>query len=112
MRDNKASLCSDLILVSARGVREIANLERIDPNGCELTMQEALPVGQKVSLQCLECPQGKKACTECRFNGRVQSRETDPLLGNSMRIDFLGRNWSAKEWQPRHLTNLKTNLTD
>ena len=112
MRDNKASLCSDLILVSARGVHEIANLERIDPNGCELILQRALPVGQRVSLQCLECPAGKKACTECRFKGQIQSREADPLLGNSVRIDFLGRSWSAKEWQPRHLTNFPAKIAD
>ena len=110
MRDNEFYSCSDLIWVSAPGTTEIANLEQISPSGCALTMPVALPVGNQVKMQCMECPQGKEVCTDCRLKGRVKSHEAVPLLGNLMEVDFEGRNWSAEEWRPRHLTRIGKGL--
>ena len=116
LRNDESFFCSDIIKVSTGNAAEIANpkianskianLEQINPNGCEVTMQDALPVGTPVKMQCLECPQNKPCCSDCVFFGVVRSNQTDQVLGNSMAVDFEGRKWSKKEWRPRHLMGI------
>jgi hypothetical protein len=100
-------LCSELVKVSAGGIAEIGNLELISPQGCVVTIAAAPPIGARVGIRCVECPLGKKTCTECRFRGRVRGLETDPVLGCLLHVEFEGRTWSLDEWQPRHLTNIR-----
>ena len=111
MRNDESFFCSDLIQVSTGSAAEvanpkIANLEQINPAGCELTMQEALPVGTPVKMQRLECPQNKPCCSDCIFFGVVRSHQTDPVLGSSMAVDFEGRQWSKRKWRPRYLVGV------
>jgi hypothetical protein len=106
MRKDESFLCSELVKVSTGASAEIANLEQINTSSCEVKMQEPLPVGTPVKMQCLECPQHKECCNDCIYFGRVRSHKVDPVLGSSIEVDFEGRNWSAKEWKPRHLLGI------
>ena len=55
-------------------------------------------------LEWVECPLGKKSCTDCRFRGWVLSHENDPVLGCMIEAEFEGRIWSVEAWHPEHLT--------
>lgn len=106
MRNNESFLCSELIRISTGRHVEIGNLEQISAQGCTISTDAVIPAGHEIRMRCLTCPLGKKSCTECRFKGRVQSHDNDPVLGCSIYVEFYGRNWSAEEWRPRHLTNI------
>jgi len=107
VQQDKSFLCSELVRISAGPRRNLGNLEQISPQGCTISMDESLPIGQEVRMRCLACPLGKKSCTECRFRGRVRSSENDPVLGSILQVDFEGRTWSHQEWRPRHLTDIE-----
>lgn len=100
-------LCSQLMKVSANRTVTIGNLEDICATRCSVAVEEPPPIGARVMIRCLECPLGKKSCTECRFRGLVRSHENDPVLGSLMQVEFEGRIWSAEEWHPEHLTKVK-----
>src|SRR5579862_4948201 len=99
-------LCSELIQVSTSSLVQIGNLEQICADRCTVLMATPPPVGAIVRMRCLQCPRGRKSCTECRFTGRVRACENDPHLGCFIQVDFHGRAWSAEKWQPGHLTEL------
>jgi hypothetical protein len=100
-------LCSELVRVSAGRTAAIGNLEEISPDGCVVTLDGPVSAGTKVRMRCVECPQGKRNCTECRFRGTVQDQQPVSPLGWVTRIEIEGRMWSEEEWRPRHLTNPK-----
>lgn len=106
MRDDKEFLCSELIKVSANQTVQVGNLELIHAEGCTVSTPDTIAVGTKVRMQCLECPQGKRVCSECRFDGQVDSSLEAGALGSVLEIGFKNRNWSPEEWRPGHLTDL------
>jgi hypothetical protein len=107
MPDDELFLCSELVRISAGRGSKIGNLEVIGPQGCTVTVDCPIPAGSEVRMHCVECPLGKKSCTECRFRGRIKSSEDDPVLGCLLQVEFEGRCWSPKEWHPRHLTDVR-----
>ena len=106
MPTGKLFLCSQLMRVSTGRGSTIGNLEDIRPDKCTVSVEALPPIGAKITMQCIECPLGKKSCTDCRFTGRVQCHENDPVLGYSMQVEFEGRMWSALQWHPQHLTDI------
>jgi hypothetical protein len=107
MPDDERFLCSQLMKVSAGRTVAIGNLEDICETGCTVAIEVPPPIGTQVTMRCIECPLGKKSCTDCRFRGRVRSHENDPALGCFMQVEFDGRVWSSEEWRPEHLTKIK-----
>lgn len=103
---NEQFLCSEMVRLTTGRKEKVGNLEKISTNGCTVTMDAAPSVGTQVRMRCLVCPLGRKTCKGCKFNGRVRSKEKDPVLGCIVDVDFQGRTWSAEEWHPRHLTNI------
>ena len=106
MRNDACFLCSELVRLCAPGSAHIGNLEQISRTGCTVFLDDPLPIGTRVWMRCVECPQGKKSCTECRFRGRVEGCDVDPVLGCFVEVEFDGRAWVATEWHPRHLTGI------
>jgi hypothetical protein len=107
MQDSRLFLCSQLMQVSASRTVTIGNLEDICATRCTVAIEVPPPIGAQVTIRCLECPLGKKGCTDCRFRGWVRSHENDPALGCLIQVEFNGRVWSAEEWHPEHLTKIK-----
>ncbi len=107
MPDDELFLCSELVRLSAGRTAIVGNLELISSQGCTVTVDMPMPIGSEVRMRCLECPLGKKSCTECVFRGRVKSSEDDPVLGCLMQVEFAGKTWSAEQWHPRHLTDVR-----
>jgi hypothetical protein len=107
MQGMERFLCSQLMRVSEGRTVRIGNLEDICSDGCTITMEVPLPIGTQVTIRCIECPKGKKACTDCKFDGRVRCHEKDPVLGYLTQVEFDGRVWSAEEWHPEHLTKIR-----
>jgi hypothetical protein len=105
MRELDQYLCADLIRISAGDTAEVGSLELISAKGCTVTVNEPLPVGTAVDMQCVECPQGDRDCTGCKFSGRVQAHSDGGSLGCSLHVEFERRDWTASEWQPRHLAD-------
>lgn len=97
--------CSELVKMSTPLGNAIGNLERIAQDDCTIAAETPVPVGTLLKMRCVECPLGKKNCAECRFQGTVQSQESDPVLGCLLRVRFERRKWSPDAWQPRHLTD-------
>jgi hypothetical protein len=112
MRECDQYLCADLIRISTGETAEIGNLEVISAKGCTLTVQEPVPVGTAVNLQCVDCRQGKGECTACRFTGHVRSRQDHGLAGCLLNVEFDRRDWLAAEWLPRHLTSVTVESGD
>ncbi len=106
MQNESSYLCSDLIKLTVGRTVLVGNLEQICEGSCSVTVDEPLDVGTPVRLHCVACPQGKAKCTECQFKGKVLCYENDPTLGCALEIEFEGRKWSAREWHPRHLTDI------
>jgi hypothetical protein len=107
MQNSEFFLCSELMSVWTGHTVNIGNLEDICPDRCTIAIDLPSPVGVQVTIRCIECPHGKKDCTDCRFKGWVQCHENHPVLGCLMQIVFEGRTWSPEEWHPEHLTKMK-----
>jgi hypothetical protein len=110
MQENQVYLCSELVRISTGRNAAVGNLESITPKGCTLSMPQGPPVGTPIRMQCLECPQGKKSCTECVFRGRVARCTSDVPLGSTVDVHFDGCIWSPQRWHPRHLTDIAPGL--
>jgi len=108
LRENREFLCSELIKVSADETVQVGNLELIHAEGCTVSTPDVLAIGTEIRMQCLECPQGKRVCRECRFDGQVESSQRMGALGSVSEIGFTKRSWSPEEWRPDHLTELGT----
>jgi hypothetical protein len=106
MEDHGLFLCSHLMKVSGGRTERIGTLEEIYSDGCAIRIEVPLPIGTQISIRCIECPNGDQSCIDCKFNGRVQSQESDPLLGCLVQVEFAGRIWSAEQWRPEHLTKI------
>ena len=106
MQKDSSYLCSDLITLTVGRTVVVGNLEQICEGSCSVTIEEPQDIGTPVRMHCVSCPQGKAKCTECQFKGKVLCYENDPTLGCALEIEFEGRKWSAREWHPRHLTNI------
>jgi hypothetical protein len=108
MQDGEVFLCSQLMKVSTSRTVTIGNLEDICATKCTVAIEAPPQVGLQVTIRCIECPVGKKGCTDCRFRGWVRSHENDPVIGCFMQVEFEGRIWSPKEWHPQHLTKIES----
>jgi hypothetical protein len=106
MQKQNAYLCSDLIELTFGGTVLVGNLEQICEGGCSVTLEEPVDVGAEVRMHCIACPIGNAQCTECQFKGQVSCADDDPTLGCALEIEFAGRKWSSRDWQPRHLINV------
>ena len=106
MVNNEQYLCSDLIRITCGEAEQIGNLESIAANGCIVSSPDPIPVGCSIAMQCVECPQGRLACDECRFGGLVRAVDEMGPCGSAVEIEFQDRNWSPVEWKPRHLNKL------
>ena len=107
MQDGESFLCSQLLRVFAGRAVRTGNLEDICSERCTVLVEELPPIGTRVTIRCIECPNGKKSCTDCRFKGRVRCHQEDPVLGGLMQVEFEGRSWSPEEWHPQHLIPLR-----
>lgn len=107
MQKDDSFLCSQLVRITVGRTVVVGNLEEICEISCTVTLEDSLAIGTEVRMHCVACPLGKKACTECRFRGKVRCLENDPLLGCLLEVEFEGRTWSADDWHPMHLTAVK-----
>jgi len=87
-------LCSDLVAVQLESQDQllVANLEDISPSGACLEMEEPVPMGATVVLNCSDCPLRGKV-KYCAF------RESGYQVG----LEFMECKWSKEKYAPRHL---------
>lgn len=87
-------MCSDLVTVELEnpGQTVVANLEDISPSGACLEMQQAVPTGAKMVLD----------CSGCRFRGEVRYcvfHQTGYQVG----LELMECKWSKEDYEPKHL---------
>jgi hypothetical protein len=107
MAETETHLCSELIQLTTGGIRRIANLDAIGPEGCTIFASEPLPVGTRVRMQCLECPAGIRNCASCLIRGKVLAERTAIPLGVELDVRFDELPWSPERWKPRHLIQVQ-----
>ncbi len=67
MPNDELFLCSQLMKVSASRTVTVGNLEDICATSCTVAIEVSPPVGTQVTIRCIECPLGKRSCTDCRW---------------------------------------------
>ena len=97
-------LCSELVRLLGPNAETIGNLELIGSGECSVAVPEPIAPGTPVRMTCLECPSGKRRCSECRFQARVKYTDAGPE-GVTVRMEFEKRRWAPGEWRPRHLAD-------
>lgn len=100
-------LCSELVRISTPQGPLIAALESINRNSCTLFIEQPIPIDSRVTMSCLECPRGKKVCTECVFKCHISGPSS--LLtaaGYEVKLELDSRPWNADQWRPHHLIAL------
>jgi PilZ domain-containing protein len=87
-------MCSDLVTVELenQGQTLVANLEDISPSGACLEMQQAVPAGAKMVLD----------CSGCRFRGKVKYCVFNQT-GYQVGVQLTERKWSKENYEPEHL---------
>ena len=110
MDQNTLYLCSELVSLLGPTTETVGNLEMIGSRECSVAVPESIAPGTPVKMACLECPRGKRRCSECRFEARVKYVEAGPE-GPSVRIEFEKRRWTPGEWRPRHLAEFPVTET-
>jgi hypothetical protein len=93
-RAEQRFMCSDLVTVELenQGQTVVANLDDISPSGACLEMEQAVPTGAKMVLD----------CSGCRFRGEVRycvSNQTGYQVG----LRLMECKWSKENYEPRHL---------
>jgi hypothetical protein len=64
MLDRYKYLCSDLLRVQlSTGEALIGNLEEISEVGCLLSLDQCLPIGSSIQLECLDCAENSLAAS-------------------------------------------------
>jgi PilZ domain len=96
------SLCADLLKIrwtdeSGSGHREVATLEDISPTGACLKIENAIPVGTKLTIL---YPNGS-------YQGRV--KHCDPQMDwYFVGVEFApGYRWSKEQFEPAHLLQFR-----
>jgi PilZ domain-containing protein len=100
-RAERRFMCSDLVTVELENLGQtmVANLEDISPSGACLEMQQAVPAGAKMVLD----------CSGCRFRGEVRYCVFSQT-GYQAGLQLTECKWSKKNYEPKHL--LDTPLVD
>ena len=100
-RAEQRLMCSDLVTVELENLGQtvVANLEDISPSGACLEMQQAVPRGAKIVLD----------CSGCRFRGEVRYCLFNQT-GYQVGLQLTECKWSKENYEHAHL--LDTPLVD
>jgi len=100
-RAEQRFMCSDLVTVELENQAQtmVANLEDISPSGVCLEMEQAVPAGAKMVLD----------CSGCRFRGEVRYCVFNQT-GYQVGLQLTECKWSKEKYEPGHL--LDTPLVD
>jgi hypothetical protein len=100
-RAEQRFMCSDLVTAELENLGQtmVANLEDISPSGACLEMEQAVPAGAKMVLD----------CSGCRFRGEVRYCVFNQT-GYQVGLQLTECKWSKENYEPQHL--LDTPLID